>query len=427
MRLTLCSQQASSGESIAVERQQQHRQGQTTVASESAKTETPRPGRVESEQTKPTRHNRVDVAARDTRAESTVVTRSQSLQRKRSQDSSTDLVERSEDQHEANDPSVESCCSTFEQPKAVATQSVCVDATIATVRRARSSATHAAYDLLTQTARRLSTTHKSVEDFVAQRQAVVRFVRDAIADAVDLQKERADRHGRKNNNNYEVGDMVLLSTKNLSSEAVSNLGANKLLPRYIGPFTVVERHGPAYTLDIPKRMQLHPTFYVGRLKPYPRHHHDAGASSSSAHSSRRTLGNGDGTNQSPDPMNGLSSTDRPTCAPTPHEVERSRAAGHQVGSAPCAEASGRARSPVDTRSSRHPFPPPPPPLVGRDGQERWIVERLVGHRQTNRSRQYLVRWLGFPKEFDSWEPRQVLVEDVPDLVEDYETQHSLVD
>ena len=81
----------------------------------------------------------------------------------------------------------------------------------------------------------------------------------------------------------------------------------------------------------------------------------------------------------------------------------------------------------DTRSSHDPLPPPPPPLVGRDGEERWIVEALVGHRQTNRTRQYLVHWLGFPKEFDSWEPRHVLLEDVPDLVEDYEAAHSLAE
>ncbi|KAG3179880.1 hypothetical protein C6341_g7219 [Phytophthora cactorum] len=44
-----------------------------------------------------------------------------------------------------------------------------------------------------------------------------------------------------------------------------------LAPRFIGPFTVLERHGNAYTLDIPSSMRLHPTFYVGRLKPYTQH------------------------------------------------------------------------------------------------------------------------------------------------------------
>ena len=49
---------------------------------------------------------------------------------------------------------------------------------------------------------------------------------------------------------------------------VTNLGSNKFLPRYIGPFKVLSKHGDAYKIDIPSRMKLHPVFYVGRLKPY---------------------------------------------------------------------------------------------------------------------------------------------------------------
>ncbi|KAF1318886.1 reverse transcriptase, partial [Globisporangium splendens] len=39
---------------------------------------------------------------------------------------------------------------------------------------------------------------QQVDDFIVRRQAVVRFVRDAIAKAQDLQKEQADKSGRKN-------------------------------------------------------------------------------------------------------------------------------------------------------------------------------------------------------------------------------------
>ncbi|KAE9055091.1 hypothetical protein PF005_g32771 [Phytophthora fragariae] len=34
---------------------------------------------------------------------------------------------------------------------------------------------------------------------------------------------------------------------------------------------------------------------------------------------------------------------------------------------------------------------------------------------------YLVRWLGFPPAEDTWEPRTRLVEDIPDIVKEYET------
>ena len=63
-------------------------------------------------------------------------------------------------------------------------------------------------------------------------------------------------------------DRLLLSTSGLPDTSVTNLGANRLAPRYIGPFRVVKAHGDAYTLDLPTTMRLIPTFYVGRLKAY---------------------------------------------------------------------------------------------------------------------------------------------------------------
>jgi hypothetical protein len=102
-------------------------------------------------------------------------------------------------------------------------------------------------------------------DFVLLRETVIRFVRDALANAVDLQKANADAKGRKN----LVGDLVLLSTDNLKDNVISNLGTYKLLPKYIGPYKVIKCHEHAYTLSMPTSMRLHPTFYVGRLKRSP--------------------------------------------------------------------------------------------------------------------------------------------------------------
>ncbi|KAE8884953.1 hypothetical protein PF003_g30757 [Phytophthora fragariae] len=105
-------------------------------------------------------------------------------------------------------------------------------------------------------------------DFVQRRQAVIRFVQDAIAASVDRQKLNADNNGRGNTNEFKVGSLVLLATQSLAKHAVSDFGASKLAPRFIGPFTVLAKRGNAYTLDIPSSMRLHPTVYVGRLKPY---------------------------------------------------------------------------------------------------------------------------------------------------------------
>ncbi|GMF59175.1 unnamed protein product [Phytophthora fragariaefolia] len=84
-------------------------------------------------------------------------------------------------------------------------------------------------------------------DFVQRRQAVIRFVQDAIAASVDRQKLNADNNGRGNSNEFKVGSLVLLATQNLAKHAVSDFGASKLAPRFIGPFTVLAKHGNALT------------------------------------------------------------------------------------------------------------------------------------------------------------------------------------
>ena len=71
---------------------------------------------------------------------------------------------------------------------------------------------------------------ESINDFILKRQSMLRFVRDAIASALDVQKEQADKRGRKNVDSYEIGDQVLLSTSNLPTTSVTNLGAAKLQP-----------------------------------------------------------------------------------------------------------------------------------------------------------------------------------------------------
>ncbi|KAF1319736.1 reverse transcriptase, partial [Globisporangium splendens] len=48
---------------------------------------------------------------------------------------------------------------------------------------------------------------QQVDDFIVRRQAVVRFVRDAIAKAQDLQKEQADKSGRKNKQVVQLGEL----------------------------------------------------------------------------------------------------------------------------------------------------------------------------------------------------------------------------
>ena len=117
---------------------------------------------------------------------------------------------------------------------------------------------------------------ESAEDFVLAREAVVCFVQDSIANAVDRQKRNTVKHGRANDLLFNVGYLVLTSTVNLAKHVLTNVGSSNLLPKYIGPFRVLHRKGNAYTIELPRRMRTHPTFYVGR--PCPNHQHEVSSS-----------------------------------------------------------------------------------------------------------------------------------------------------
>ena len=80
-------------------------------------------------------------------------------------------------------------------------------------------------------------------DFISHRKAVIRFVKDAIADAIAKQKANADKVSRANLNIFKLKDLVLLSTKSLPASAVTQSGSSKLLPKYIGPFKVIRKCG----------------------------------------------------------------------------------------------------------------------------------------------------------------------------------------
>ncbi|OAA62369.1 Ribonuclease H-like protein [Cordyceps fumosorosea ARSEF 2679] len=66
---------------------------------------------------------------------------------------------------------------------------------------------------------------------------------------------------------------------------------------------------------------------------------------------------------------------------------------------------------------------PPGPLKGTD---KYIIEKIIAHRRVGRKRQYLVKWLDYDETYDSWEPEDILQEDVPKLLDLYKQQHNLV-
>ncbi|KAG3075596.1 hypothetical protein PI125_g21708 [Phytophthora idaei] len=275
-------------------------------------------------------------------------------------------------------------------------------------------------------------------DFAQRRQAVIQFVQDAILASRDTQNLNAYNVGRKNTNKFKKGSLVLLATQNLPRHAILDFGASKLSPRFIGPFPLLERHGSAYTLDIPSSIRLHPTFYVGQLKPYMQHE----------------LSNLDGsqkTTKRREPAYPARQHGHEASRPAVHvplgcstQAEQAEQPAPSDSAAPAAAErtprSGTVPERLHDRAEREShgkpgvertrgiFPPPPPPLRDARGSTRWTVERIVGYvpPKTNRDQARLrIRWRGFPPHRDTWEPRNVLMENVPEMVRAYEAQNGV--
>ena len=255
---------------------------------------------------------------------------------------------------------------------------------------------------------------QDAEHFLDVRIAVIRKVRDLMANAQERQKEYADRRGRRNFEKFKVGDEVLLSTHTLPKEAITCLpgGATKLLPRYVGPFKVVRMISDVtYQLDLPTAMRTHPVFYVGRLKRY---HSPTMAvypaarlsSPRASHGGDRTLGD---------------RGDEPDSQEPQHERDPPEERDSHAPESQCDLGAQQQRS----RASRSFHRAPPVALVDSHGAQRFHVQELRAHRRHQGTYEYLVRWRGYPPDQDSWEPHAQLFDDVPDLVAAYRRAHGL--
>ncbi|GKD21954.1 putative reverse transcriptase domain-containing protein, partial [Tanacetum coccineum] len=91
------------------------------------------------------------------------------------------------------------------------------------------------------------------------------LIKEKLKAARDRQKSYADN--RRKPLEFEVGDQVLLKVS--PWKGVIHFGKKgKLVPRYVGPFEILERVGPvAYRLSLPEELtSVHGTFHVSNLK-----------------------------------------------------------------------------------------------------------------------------------------------------------------
>jgi len=104
-------------------------------------------------------------------------------------------------------------------------------------------------------------------DLIKQTEEKVTLIKANLKVASDRQKSYADL--RRKDIEYEVGEKVFLKVS--PWKKVLRFGKKeKLSPRFIGPYEVIERVGPvAYRLALPLELdKIHNVFHVSMLRRY---------------------------------------------------------------------------------------------------------------------------------------------------------------
>ena len=61
----------------------------------------------------------------------------------------------------------------------------------------------------------------------------------------------------------------MLNTEDIVAAVDRNRQSKKLLPRFIGPYTIVEQHSPvSFRVELPSTMKIHDVFHVDRFRHY---------------------------------------------------------------------------------------------------------------------------------------------------------------
>jgi transposase InsO family protein len=112
-----------------------------------------------------------------------------------------------------------------------------------------------------------STRVGATAEFLQRMADILQEARGAIADAQDRQALYANEHRREEE--FKEGEMVLLSTANITTDVDRQRPSRKMNPRFIGPYRIVKMVSPvACKLELPPTMTIHPVFHVSLLRKY---------------------------------------------------------------------------------------------------------------------------------------------------------------
>jgi len=109
--------------------------------------------------------------------------------------------------------------------------------------------------------------YKEAKKFIKKIREIQEEARVALGKAQEEMKKYADRKRRKVND-YKVGDLVILSTKDLKYQMVGRR-TEKLTERFVGPYKVKKIiSSNTVKLELPSTIRIHPVVNVSRIHRY---------------------------------------------------------------------------------------------------------------------------------------------------------------
>jgi len=109
--------------------------------------------------------------------------------------------------------------------------------------------------------------YEGAEKFVTKMKEIQKKAKTALEKKMKEMKKYADRK-REEVNEYKVGDLVMLSTKDLKYQMVSRR-TEKLMERFIGPYKVKKTvSANAVKLELPSTIKIHPVVNISRIRRY---------------------------------------------------------------------------------------------------------------------------------------------------------------
>jgi hypothetical protein len=79
----------------------------------------------------------------------------------------------------------------------------------------------------------------------------------------------------------------------------------------------------------------------------------------------------------------------------------------------------------DDSSSRLNVPNEGMAIAGDNSAEGYLIENIVGHKKEGGKIMYLVKWVGYPTEYNTWEPFVNIVKPASRLIENYLSRKNL--